>query len=116
MARHDASASGGFETLGQPPVDEVWKRFAGRLESVQTMAAARDLAFDAPPPQQAAERLLHANLVYFLFNLQPPGAASVDELQAYTRLVSRLAEAGQLDQSAAESVNATLALQLRMKT
>lgn len=79
------------------------------------MAAARDLAFDAPPPRQAAERLLHANLVYFLFNLQPPGGATPDELQAYARLVARLAEAGQLDVPTAESVTSTLALQLKMK-
>lgn len=101
--------------MEQPPVDEVWKRFAARLATVATMAAARDLAFDAPPPRQAAERLLHANLVYFLFNLQPPGAASVDELRAYLDLAARLAEAGQLDAKTAESVKAALVLQLKMK-
>lgn len=101
--------------MGLPPIDEVWKRFAARLESVETMATARDLAFDAPPPQQAAERLLHAHLV-FLFNLQPPGGATVDELKAYSRLVARLVEAGQLDAKTAETVTSTLVLHIRMKT
>jgi hypothetical protein len=55
-----------------PATGKSWEQFALRLEGASTVVQARDLAFDAPPPSQPAERQFHSNLLHFHFNLKPP--------------------------------------------
>jgi hypothetical protein len=76
-------------------------RFAADLETCSRLEQARDLALQTPPPSRP-DRKYHANLWLFLSNLQPPDAATADEIDAYLRLVERFIHAGELEPEAGE--------------
>jgi len=87
--------------MREPAVGRHWTRFAADLEACSRVEQARDLALETPPPSRP-DRRYHSNLWLFLSNLQPPGAATLDEIHAYVRLVERFMEAGELEAEAGE--------------
>jgi hypothetical protein len=83
--------------MRMPATGEHWNRFVKKLDAAFTIKQARDLAFDMPPPRKPNERKYHSNLIFFLQALEPPGSATLDELQAYDRLIDRLASVEEIN-------------------
>lgn len=87
--------------MREPAVGKPWTRFAADLEACSRVEQARDLALETPPPSRP-DRKYHSNLWLFLSTLEPPEAATLDEIQAYVRLVARFVQAGELEADAGE--------------
>ena len=87
--------------MREPAVGKPWTSFAADLEACSRVEQARDLALETPPPSRP-DRKYHSNLWLFLSTLEPPEAATLDEIHAYVRLVERFVQAGALEADAGE--------------
>src|SRR5215216_395182 len=85
----------------------VWEVFRPKLDAVQNLAEALELAAETPPPD-APGRRYYSNLAYFLQCFGVPGGSSYAEKGLYLKLIARLDSTGILKPGAREEIESKL--------
>ena len=87
----------------------VWEVFRPKLDAVQNLAEAHELAAETPPPD-APGRRYYSNLAYFLQCFGVPGGSSYAEKGLYLKMIARLDATGILKPGAREKIESDLRL------
>ena len=85
----------------------VWEVFRPKLDAVQNLAEAHELAAETPPPD-APGRRYYSNLAYFLQCFGVPGGSSYAEKGLYLKLIARLDSTGILKPGAREQIESEI--------